>query len=169
MKITKTNRTVLFRALKLALVLILHRLAQAAPASITMVIAVLAANSAQATLVTMIDPFLVTQVVVQVADVTEVQGEVFLAALTGFSLCLLETTAQTFDMCDCPPVELVVLFHVEFLIIASFIVAESTWPKLASTDRIRTLFHARTPVMLTSKLTLLLHLFTVLDLFFALL
>jgi hypothetical protein len=51
--------------------------------------AVLSSDSAKTTLVAVVDALLVTEIIVEITDVTEIQGEVLLAALAGPALGLL--------------------------------------------------------------------------------
>jgi len=70
-------------------VAVFRRFVQAALTVVAMEEAVLSSDSAKTTLVAVVDALLVTEIIVEITDVTEIQGEVLLAALTGPALSLL--------------------------------------------------------------------------------
>jgi len=70
-------------------VAVFRRFVQAALTVVAMEEAVLSSDSAKTTLVAVVDALLVTEIIVEITDVTEIQGEVLLAALAGPALGLL--------------------------------------------------------------------------------
>lgn len=68
---------------------VFRRFVQAALTVVAMEEAVLSSDSAKTTLVAVVDALLVTEIIVEITDVTEIQGEVLLAALAGPALGLL--------------------------------------------------------------------------------
>lgn len=123
------------------------QLIHAAATSITVEEVVLASNPAQAALIAVIDALFVPEIIVQIADVAEVKREVTLAAGARPTFWLLKSTSKALDMRHCSSLELMVLFRIEFLFMADFIMAESTRPVLAFADRVGTLFETTTLVV----------------------
>jgi len=70
-------------------VAVFRRFVQAALTVVAMEEAVLSSDSAKTTLVAVVDALLVAEIIVEITDVTEIQGEVLLAALAGPALGLL--------------------------------------------------------------------------------
>lgn len=68
---------------------VFRRFVQAALTVVAMEEVVLSSDSAKTTLVAVVDALLVAEIIVEITDVTEIQGEVLLAALAGPALGLL--------------------------------------------------------------------------------
>ena len=107
-------------------------------------------NPTDAALVAVIDALFVAHLIVQVADVTEVKCEILVTTGACPAFGLLKTAAEAFHMRDSFTVELMVLFRVEFLVIAHFIMTEPAWPIFTFAYRVWTLFVTSPFVVLTS-------------------
>lgn len=86
----------------------LSLLIPAHPTSVAMVKVVLATNTTNATLVTVINALLVSKIIVQVADITKVHCKVLPAALAGFAFGLLQVASEALDVSHFMPFEFVV-------------------------------------------------------------
>lgn len=154
-QITHAYWAVIVSSFVLALMIAFSCFAHAAATVVAVIKIIFASNSANSAFFAVVDAFLLSQIVVQVANVTKVNCELLKAALTCFRFCLLKIATQAFDMGDSSSVELVVLLGIHFLFIANFIMAESTRPKLAWANSIGTLFQTCSSVMFATQITLL--------------
>jgi hypothetical protein len=150
MEIAKAYGTVVVSALAHAFVVVLHPLVHAAATTIAVVEVFFAPDSTNATFIAVVYAFLIAKVIVEVANLTEVDGKILLTVRARPAFRLLKPATKTFDVSDGLAIELVVFLGVHLLLIADFIVAKPARPKHALTDWVRTLFLATSFVMFTT-------------------
>lgn len=147
MEIAKAYGTVVVSALAHAFVVVLHRFVHAAATAVAVVEVFFTPDSTNATFIAVVYAFLITKVIVEVANLTKVNGKILLTARARPAFWLLKPATKTFDVNDGLTIELVVFLGVHLLLVADLIVAEPARPKLALTNWVRTLFLATSFVM----------------------
>ena len=152
MEIGEADRAVVVKSLVHTFMVFFHRFVQAASTAVAVIEVFFSSNSTYAAFIAVVDAFLVAEVIIKVAYITEVNSEILLASRASFAFWLLKHATETFDVSDGLAIELVVLLWIHFLFVADLIVAKPAGPKLAQADWVRTLFLAASFVMFATKL-----------------
>lgn len=140
-QVAHAYRAIVICSFVLALMIVFHWFSHAAAAVFAVEKIFFASNSTNTAFFAVIDLFLLTFVVIKVANATEIFCKLYLAVfiLTLVWYRLFTLTSQAFDIFDSSSVELVIFLWIHFFFIANFIMAETTRPKLSSANGIRTL------------------------------
>lgn len=154
MKISKADGTVIVNAFVHTFVIVLIGLVHAAAAVVAMVKVFFASNSTYSALIAVIYPFLITKIVVQIADLAEIFSEFLLTANALPALRLFKPTTQTLYVGDSFAIELVVFLRIHFLFMTYLVVAKPARPKFTLADGIRTLLLAGSFVVFAAQFAL---------------
>ena len=123
MHVHKTNWAVVICPFILALMFIFHLQVQTTTTAVAVIKVFLATNSANSTFFTVVYPFFVTKIIVEIANFTKINCKFFVALCANSTFRLFLSTAEAFYMSDFFSIKLMILFRIHFLFITNLIVA----------------------------------------------